>query len=168
LNDIYPAYNNGDAPFGTFEGLWVYWLVQVPSKHISDFERAFDYIVFVLDQYPQTGYMGCKTYDSTWKDIPMWANMAYLADSLNGEAPIFSDNGFILSKHPYRVDASVHFPGAGEIEGFGGPVYADWPQEDGGSCVIGVISGPGNNDRTVISGGPAPPFLINWAREHYP
>jgi V8-like Glu-specific endopeptidase len=182
-----PAYNKGDAPFGTFKVVKMYWLLN-NGETLTDFDTAFDYAVFVLDRSPKTGFMCTKTYKRAWKDIPKWNNIGYPGDKFKGEAPVFSDNNFILSHQPYRMDApSARFPGVGKVEGYiirskfdtkagqsGGPLYADFPGD--GPCVIAVASTTANaggysslsDDRNGLGGGPALTFLVKWALEHSP
>jgi V8-like Glu-specific endopeptidase len=173
-----PSFDAGDAPFGLFECEKVYFLVLTDKDgdgYVSDHEAAFDYAVCVLDEYPQTGHMGSRVYDSAWNGKPLWNHIGYPEDyDLDGEIPnpIFSQNGTVLDTQTHIVDTSSLFPGTGEIEGYllstnidadsgqsGGPVFAQWEGDDGGFYVIAVMS---------ASSPPGLVFLINSALEDYP
>jgi Trypsin len=184
-----PAYNKGDAPYGTFKVVKGYWLHETSPEKLTDFDVAFDYAVFVLDRSPKTGFMCTKTYKRDWKDIPKWSSIGYPGDRFDTQAPLISDNNFVLSHQPFHMDPpSARFPGCtDEVDGYlirskidfksgqsGSPFYADFPGN--GPCLVGVLSRlspykgiiPPIEDRTGVSGGPALTFLVKWALEHSP
>jgi V8-like Glu-specific endopeptidase len=87
------------------------------------------------------GWLGIRTYNSSWDDEPYWFNIGYPGDIASGNFPIFQ-NRRALDEHSFdfgggramETDADVFFGQSG------GPMAGFW---DGEPYVVAVVSAQG-------------------------
>jgi len=175
-----PAYYGGERPYGTANSERVYYY---SFPWIPNFGPAIDFVVLVLDQRlgDQVGWMGSRTFRTSWMGQPYWTHVGYPGDLEEGEYPykvtgcrfdawldatlIFRD---LLLLGTYCDITSGHS---------GGPFFAWWNEGVCPVCVVGVLSAgfqeifnyfsinlPGN----VAMGGDLLTALIRDARKKYP
>ncbi|MEA3063478.1 MAG: hypothetical protein QOJ94_3259 [Sphingomonadales bacterium] len=164
--DVLYANGSGLASAG---GLLAYAESHVGPGSIPDDESDEDYAVIVLDQRLGDiyGWLGSRTYNSSWDDeTSAWHSIGYPGDLNLGETPVWQ-TGFFLnelgadfgSARLIRSDSFDNWPGQS-----GSPVFGFWPE---GPLVVGVVSGEGS-DFNYISGGSLLPTLIGQARGDHP
>jgi V8-like Glu-specific endopeptidase len=157
------------APLAESYASYAYAETRVTGK-IGDAESDEDYAVLVLDDRlgDRFGWMGAKTYNSSWDDEPLpWQNLGYPGDSpYLGQTPTYQRD-FLLnelaadygSARLIRSDTFDNFAGQS-----GGPVFGFWRD---GPFVVGVVSGE-QDDNNYISGGSLLARIINRARAEHP
>jgi V8-like Glu-specific endopeptidase len=163
-------YDGRRAALAECYATYAYAETRVTGNQIGDSESDEDYAVLVLEQRlgDRFGWMGAKTYNSSWDDEPLpWKNLGYPGDfPYSGQTPIYQGD-FRLnelgadygSARLIRSDTFDNFPGQS-----GGPIFGFWSD---GPFVVGVVSGEGD-DYNYISGGSLLPRMVNRARAGHP
>jgi V8-like Glu-specific endopeptidase len=159
------------APLSQCYATYAYAETRVSWKEkIPDSASDEDYAVLVLEQRlgDQFGWMGAKTYNSSWDDeVLPWKNVGYPGDfPYSGQTPTY-ERDFLLnelaadygSARLIRSDTFDNWPGQS-----GSPIFAFWSD---GPYVVGVVSGEGD-DYNYISGGSLLPKMVNKARSGHP
>lgn len=159
-----PHYYNGSGVWGSYYATRVcFW--RKNSGNLNHEEIAFDYAVLVFDDYigTQLGWLGSKTYASSWDDKGYWSHVGYPGD-LGPERPTFQSSCAIDSTQSFGDGEALRH--ICDIVGghSGGPVFGWW---DGMPYAIGVQSTE-TSDHNEYGGGEALPTLINWARSNFP
>jgi V8-like Glu-specific endopeptidase len=175
-----PAYYNGATPFGIAWGTRViYWRRADGSDGLSDLETAFDYVVVVLDRNlgDLTGYVGYRTYTSSWNNGSYWQQIGYPGDLSGAQRPAFFAPGAITSVQSQTTSGQEGYVLGHFMDTFaghsGGPYWGWWGQEQW-PRLIGTDSTspqrPGNDTSgdNEAGGGPALSALISYARQNYP
>ncbi len=175
-----PAYYNGTAPFGVAWGQTVIsWLQADGSDGLSDQETAFDYVVVVLDRNigDLTGYVGYRTYSSSWNNGNYWDQIGYPADLTGGQRPVLTREGVITSVGSHSTSGQDGYVLGNFIDTFGGhsggPYWGWWADETFPRLVGTDSTSPGTPGTGTIGdneagGGPALSSLISYARQNYP
>jgi V8-like Glu-specific endopeptidase len=111
------------------------------------------------------GWLGTRTYNSSWDGDPYWFNIGYPGDLGGGNFPIFQ-NGRNLDEH------ALDFGGGRAMDTnadtffgqSGGPMAAFW---DDGPYAVAVVSAQsrGGDRENYCSGGGDLPRLVRRARE---
>jgi len=161
---------SGGKSLASANGVLAYAESRVGPGTIPDDESDEDYAVIVLDQPlgEQYGWLGSRTYDSSWDDeTSAWHSIGYPQDwSGNGEIAAWQTNFFLNelgadfgSARLIRSQTFDNWPGQS-----GSPVFGFWAD---GPHVVGVVSGQ-SSDYNYISGGSLLPSLVNRARNEHP
>jgi len=174
-----PAYYDGNAPFGVANGVWFYRTSVINhdgDNFIFHAETAFDYLLVVLDVdfYYKTGYMGHKTYSKDWDGGSYWYHVGYPGGMTNGERPVFSIDGVVLSAKEhlntasfatssYRTGYELQVKIDTEPGHSGGPIFA-WFADEEMPRIVGVDS-TGSPELNRFAGGPALTALIRRPNE---
>lgn len=110
----------------------------------------------------QFGYMGARTYDSSWDDEPLWRTLGYPQDLSNGMRPVY-ERDFHLDEDELDLgEGRAMTCGADLMKGHsGGPIFGFWPA---GPYVVAVVSAQGDDDNNYCAGGSWLPKLVNQAR----
>ncbi len=127
-----PSYFDGSEPFGTAWGEWVYFEKKVFGPGIDNDEGRHDYVVVVLNTRmgDLTGWMGSRTYSSSWDGGLYWSHIGYPGDLSAGARPSFQGS-FALSatsdpaEHRNIQHQADIWPGQS-----GGPVFGWWEGEE--------------------------------------
>lgn len=132
-----------------------------------------DYVVAVLDTPvgDSLGFLGAKTYDSSWDDaVTSWMNIAYAPDISGGTFPSFQTD-FTLDEDDYDLGGGrALFTKSGDfVNGMSGsPVFGNWPE---GPFVVGVVSSGGDGvfgRINVVAAGSDLTNLVTVARRDFP
>lgn len=158
-----PHYYNGSGPWGTFNATQVcYW--QQNSGNLTHQQISLDYavLVFAEDIGNRFGWLGSKTYTSSWDDQSYWSHVGYPSD-LGIERPTFQSSCEIDSTQSFSDGQALRHL-CDTVGGHsGGPVFGWW---DGLPYAVGVQS-TGTRDHNEYGGGRALPTLVNWARNNF-
>jgi V8-like Glu-specific endopeptidase len=134
----------------------------VPSDQVDE-----DYAVVVLDTPlgDRFGWMGVRTYDSSWDDDPYWSTMGYPDDVSRQYQPV--------AQLRFSIDEDEFDYGSGRametkadlLPGHsGGPVFGWW---DDGPYAVAVVSSE-EPDYNYCSGGSDLTRVVNVARADSP
>ena len=130
-----------------------------------------DYAILVLGKRlgDQLGYLGARTYDSSWDGEPYWHTMGYAGDIAGGQRPVFQSY-FRLDEDDFdygSARAMTSEDGDFMKRQSGSPVFAYWNGK--GWRVVGVVSAEGENGGpNYIAGGSLLVDLIKVARMVWP
>ena len=110
------------------------------------------------------GWLGSRTYNSSWDDDPYWFNIGYPGDVAGASFPIFQ-NGRWLDEHAFDfgsgramdTNADTFFGQSG------GPMAAFWSDGPYAVAVVSAQSRSGAREN-YCSGGSDLPRLVNRAR----
>lgn len=108
------------------------------------------------------GWMGARTYDSSWDDEPWWRTIGYPQDMSNGMRPVY-ERDFHLDEDEFDYgEGRAMTCGADLMKGHsGGPIFGFWPA---GPYVVAVVSAAGDDDNNYCAGGSWLPKLVGEAR----
>ncbi|WP_226617769.1 serine protease [Cytobacillus firmus] len=160
----------GGTAAATAQGVKVYYYTKIHGPDdVSATNVDEDYVVVVTDQRigERFGYMGAKTYDSSWDDENFWFNIGYPGDIENGQFPIFQ-KGKNLDEDEWDYGSGRAMTTSADVcKGqSGGPMFAFW---DNDPKVVAVVSAVGNifasGTENWCSGGSDLTALIRKARE---
>jgi V8-like Glu-specific endopeptidase len=161
-----PGTFDGSAPFGVASATWVYYRVKVTGT-LNANERKHDYAVVVLNWRigDLTGWMGSKTYHTSWDGSPYWYHCGYPTDIASGQRPIW-DNGISMDGKGVKRHREIHhwadvWPGQS-----GGPMFAWWSGQAGPHCVS--VQSAHDSSRNYASGGSEMVDLVIDARSDFP
>lgn len=85
---------------GTYTSSLLIRYDQTPENGVTtDFNIAFDFVVAVLDEYPNLGWIGSKTYDTAWNDAEVWYQSGYAANAGGTQYP--------YAQGPFEVVAEI-------------------------------------------------------------
>jgi V8-like Glu-specific endopeptidase len=175
-----PSYYNGAAPFGVAWGTRViYWLRADGSDGLSNTETAFDYVLIVLDRNmgDLTGYVGYRTYSSSWNNGNYWQQIGYPGDLTGAQRPAFFSPGAITSTESRSTSGQTGYVLGNFIDTSGGhsggPYWGwwgsePWPRLIGTDSTSPSTPGTGTSGDNEAGGGPALSNLITYARNNYP
>jgi len=127
-----------------------------------------DYAVIVLDQRlgDRFGWMGVRTYDSSWDDEDLWRNIGYPSDIASGLEPTYQRDKE-LDEDEWDYGSGRAMTTAADVKKgqSGGPMFAFW---DDGPYVVAVVSAEGNifasGTENWCSGGSDLTSLVSQAR----
>jgi V8-like Glu-specific endopeptidase len=108
------------------------------------------------------GFMGARTYNSTWDDEPYWRTIGYAPDVAGGMEPIYQRD-FWLDEDELDLGSGrgMHC-GADLVKGqSGSPIFGFWI---GDPQVVAVVSAVGSDDANWASGGSLLTRLVREAR----
>ena len=162
-----------DFNLGTATVIGGYVYTKVTDNSFSTIDE--DYVVLVLNVPlgDQLGYLGYRTYDSSWDGKSWWFSMGYPGDKGGGDRPV-SQGTFKLDEDDFdfgpgramSTDDGDFMPGQS-----GSPVFT-WFHKKGSKPkvrVVGVVSAQVQNGGVnYISGGSWLSDLIHYARTHSP
>lgn len=102
-----PQYSSGDDT-GTYTSSLVIIYDQTPEGAITkDSDIAFDFVVAVLDQYPNLGWLGSKTYHTAWNDIEMWYQSGYAANAGGTQIPYAQGPFAVVAEFPEAHQSDI-------------------------------------------------------------
>jgi V8-like Glu-specific endopeptidase len=168
-----PLRFDDSEPFGRARVTRIYWWNQANGGDgIDADETAFDYVVCVLDRRlgDAVGWMGSRTYSTSWNGGSYWAHVGYPNDLAGGVRPAFIGDGAFDSDFTRTIGGRDSFGLQHKIDVIpgqsGGPFFGWWDGEPWPRVVAsqsaenwGGVGGPNT------SGGGSPlPELINHAR----
>jgi V8-like Glu-specific endopeptidase len=114
------------------------------------------------------GWLGTRTYNSSWDDDPYWFNIGYPGDIASGSFPIFQ-NGRTLDEHSFDfgsgramdTNADTFFGQSG------GPMAAFWDDGPYAVAVVSAQSASGSREN-YCSGGSDLPRLVRRGLDRDP
>ena len=129
-------------------------------------------MVLVLDKAlgNQLGYMGYRTYDSSWDGEPWWKTIGYPGDVGGGVRPVV-EHGFMMDEDDFDFGSGRAFTteDGDMMPGQSGSAVFTWFNSSKWPKVVGVVSaaekGGGDN---YVSGGSWLTDLIAYARKNSP
>jgi hypothetical protein len=148
----------------------IYWWTPIFKVTGSTVDE--DYVVLVLDNPlgDQLGYLGYRTYDSSWDGEPWWKTIGYPSVLGGGDRPIVQ-HGFKLDEDDfdYGSGRAMSTEDGDFMPGQSGSCVFTWFTSSKWPKVVGVasaaVTGGGEN---YISGGSWLSELIAYARQHSP
>jgi V8-like Glu-specific endopeptidase len=152
------SFDGHPPPFGSANVTRAYYFTRTTTNTITDQQVAFDYAVCVLDRRlgDLTGWLGSRTYASSWNGGAYFAHVGYPFDIAGGRRPVFHGPGVIDScpSESFGGRTGLRLLHQNDIEpgDSGGPFFGWW---SGSPYIIGVQSG---HDAAT-----SPPYTPNLA-----
>jgi V8-like Glu-specific endopeptidase len=161
-------FNGGAEGMATLTGL--YWWTKVSKVTTSTVDE--DYVVGVLSEPlgGKLGYMGYRTYDSSWDGKPWWKTIGYPLDVASGLSPVV-EHGFKLDEDDFDFGPAraMSTPDGDLMPGQSGSPAFTWFKNNKWPKVVGVVSGiEKGNGTNYFAGGSWLTDLIAYARKHSP
>lgn len=126
-----------------------------------------DYAVLVLDQRlgDRFGWMGVRTYNSSWDERELWETMGYAEDVSAAGRPLF-ENPFYLDEDALDYGWGRAMSTNADLEHgqSGSPIFAFW--DEGPYAVAVVVAEVG--DDNYCAGGTGLTSLVGGVRAAYP
>lgn len=141
------------------------WYYTKVTGTVDWFEQDEDYSVLITSQRigDLFGWMGTRTYNSSWDDEPYWWNIGYPTSIGSGIRPTYQRNKKLdepwYDLGPARSMSTDADLTAGNS---GGPMFGFWSN---GPYVVAVVSSE-DSDANWCSGGSWLTNLVNHARTH--
>ena len=162
------AYDSFNAGVALAPWRWCYTKVSnVDSGNVDE-----DYAVLILDSYlgNQRGYLGYRTYNSSWDGESWWKSVGYASDVAGASRPVYQGT-FKLDEDDFDYGwGRVMITEDGDFMPIqsGSPVFSFFKKKKWWQ-VIGVVSSeePGGNEN-YVAGGSGLTDLIAWTRANYP
>jgi V8-like Glu-specific endopeptidase len=168
-----PLLFDGDEPFGHAWATRIYWWLQANGGDgINADECAFDYVVCVLDRRmgDTTGWMGSRSYSTSWNGGNYWGHIGYPSDLSSGQRPAFIGYQAMNSTFTRTVGGRDSFGIRHQIDVIpgqsGGPYFGFWSGEPWPRIVSSQSAHQwgGPTGPNTCGGGDPLPELINHAR----
>jgi V8-like Glu-specific endopeptidase len=139
------------------------WFFTKVTGTVDYFENDEDYAVLVTGQRigDSFGWLGTRTYNSSWDGEPYWWNIGYPGDIGGGNTPTFQRNKELDEDawdwgggRSMTTNADTFFGNSG------GPMFGFW---DAGPYVVAVVSSQSSSENWC-SGGDDMTRLVRHAR----
>lgn len=121
------------------------------------------------------GWMGTKTYSSSWEDLPVWTLAGYPGAVAAGERPSYQTSIPVLDDDSDGSATEIEHHGDASGGVSGGPFFGWWDEKpyaigahSGGQATTGTPFGLGDEDNNVEAGGQAMVDLVLWAHQNWP
>jgi V8-like Glu-specific endopeptidase len=147
----------------------IYWWTKVGKITSSNVDE--DYVVLVLNNKlgDKVGYLGYRTYDSSWDGKPWWKTIGYPVDVGGGLQPVV-EHDFKLDEDDFdfgparaiSTEDGDFMPGQS-----GSPVFT-WFKSSPTPKVVAVVSAAEKSGPNYSAGGTWLTELIAYARKHSP
>jgi V8-like Glu-specific endopeptidase len=162
----------GTVPAATSFDNQAYAFTQITGDPSSS-QLDEDYAVLVINDRlgDRFGWLGTKTYDSSWDDDPLWFTYGYPGDApFSGMVPTFQ-RGVSLDEDEFDLGSGrAMTTNADTMKGqSGSPMFGFW---DGGAYAVAVVSAQGNvflsGAENWCAGGSDLDRLVRQARDENP
>ncbi|MCA9066882.1 MAG: trypsin-like peptidase domain-containing protein [Planctomycetaceae bacterium] len=141
------------------------WYYTKVTGSVDWFEQDEDYAVLVTSNRigELFGWMGTRTYNSSWDDEPYWWNVGYPGSIANGLRPTFQRD-VRLDEPWYDLGPARAMSTRADLTpgNSGGPMFGFWAD---GPYVVAVVSSE-SRDENWCAGGSWLTNLVRHAREH--
>jgi V8-like Glu-specific endopeptidase len=146
-----PMYYDGSTPFGQAWATTTYWEgVKVVGPTIEDGEAQHDYVCCVLNTRigELTGWLGTKTWSSSWSGGAYWHHVGYPADLAGAQRPSYQ-GGIALNG---TAEDHVRLGHQGDVwpGQSGGPFFGFW---DDGVYAVSDQSAQNSSENSASGGG---------------
>lgn len=141
------------------------WYYTKVTGSVGWFEQDEDYAVLVTNDRigDLFGWMGTRTYNSSWDDEPYWWNIGYPGSIGGGMRPTYQQRKS-LDEPWYDLGPARSMSTQADLTpgNSGGPMFGFW---DDGPYVVAVVSSE-DSDENWCAGGSWLTNLVRHAREH--
>jgi V8-like Glu-specific endopeptidase len=167
------VHRNGAGAAATAFDTLAYAFTHVIGPDVGYTEMDEDYAVLVLDQRlgDRFGWMGTKTYNSSWDDEALWRTIGYPGDIAGGTVPTYQrdksldEDEFDLGSGRAMTTSADIMPGQS-----GSPMFAFW--DDNIAYAVAVVSSAGavffSGDENWCAGGSDLGRTVKQARDENP
>ena len=162
---FFPGYKNGLV----YDRSWViysYWLRKIEAEVLEDWSG--DWLVGVLDRYMNTtnGQFDLQLYDRQWTGKSLFNMIGYPYNWIPQGMQVFQGPSAVQRVDDTPYGQVFYWDGVGVGGDSGAPIYGIF---DGRPSLIGLVSGLGIDDFTVVGHGGLPLFrLITTALKEHP
>ncbi|MGM1047566.1 serine protease [Paenibacillus sp. N3/727] len=163
----------GGTVAATAQGVKVHYFTKIHGPgDVGATNVDEDYAVIVTDQRigDRFGFMGVRTYDSSWDDENFWFNIGYPTDIASGLSPIFQKNKNLdEDEWDYGTGRAMTTSADMKPGQSGGPMFGFWSNDP---QVVAVASAEGtifaSGTENWCSGGSDLTRLVKHARTEDP
>lgn len=167
------VHRHGAAAAATAFDTIAYAFTHITGPDVGYTEMDEDYAALVLDQRlgDRFGWMGTKTYDSSWDDDNLWRTIGYPGDIRGGTVPVYQrDKSLDEDEFDYGSGRAMT-TSADTMKGqSGSPMFAFW--DDNIAYAVAVISSEGevfaSGDENWCAGGSDLGRTVKQARDENP
>ena len=121
------------------------------------------------------GWMGTKTFDSSWNGGNYWTLAGYPGSIAGGERPSQQSGIPVLDTDGDGDAEEIEHHGSATPGDSGGPFFGFWSgapyavgTTSGGETISGGFLGIGDEDNNIEAGGSAMVDLVKWAQANWP
>lgn len=145
---------------------WYFTQVTPPNVGYSEVDEDYAVLITADRIGDRFGWMGTRTYNSSWDDEPYWRNIGYPGDVASGLFPIYQRDKELDEDWADWGSARSMTTTADTMRGqSGSPMFGFWSN---GPYVVAVVSAQGtyalSGEENWCSGGNLLTRLVNHAR----